>query len=319
MQVLPTQHILQNALRENSDYGFIYLNNPKVGCSTIKSNLWAGVRGKAPARDAQVHQLPGSPFANVLPEPEAAKRAFVFTFVRNPFQRLVSAYLNKVESRTDQVWNGFASRRGLDPTAKVGFDQFVEVICGHPPEDNDPHWRPQHFNALYPLVTPNVVADLESLDALLPQILTRIFGVAAPVMSQRRSHSTLARASWRSYFADAGTWARVRRVYEADCAAFGYADTLDADAKSSALPRQSDQDHAGLARLAAYVQAEPGAQVAALNGLTDAALQDWVLGQRMRRPRLHQTTLDTLMQRHAAQIAGSAYLRKVVAGLAAQG
>lgn len=313
MQTLPTQHILQNALRENTAHGFIYLNNPKVGCSTIKGTLWTGVRGHPPK--GPVHQVEGSPFANVLPEPAVAQRAFVFTFVRNPFQRVVSAYLNKVEARQDSVWQGFASKRGLDPQAKVSFDQFVEVICSHPPEENDPHWRPQHFNALYPLVTPNLVADLDSLDVLLPQILTRLFGTAAPVMAQRRSHNTAARASWRSYFADAGTWARARRFYEGDCAAFGYADTLDADAKSTALPRLSDRDHHGLARLAAYLQAGPGAQATALNAVTDPALQDWVLAQRLRRPRLHKTTLEALLQQHAAQIAGSAYLRKVVAGV----
>lgn len=315
IQTLPTRRILQNALRGHAGHGFIYLNNPKVGCSTIKSSLWAGVRGTPPGRQDDVHVLEGSPFAADLPAPEAARGALVFTFVRNPYQRLVSAWLNKVQIRKDRVWAGFATRRGLDPEAEVSFDHFVEIICALPPEENDPHWRPQHLNALYPLVTPNLVADLDSLDALLPQVLTRIFGAAAPAVAQRRLHGTGARASWRGQFGSAETRARVQAFYAGDCAAYGYAVEIDADA-GPALPRWSDAGHDGLAALARYLQAEPGAEAAALRGLEAAdqtgALRDWMLGQRLRRPRLHQTTRAALLRDHGDRIAGSAHLRAVV-------
>lgn len=39
MQTLPTGHILPSAIRENSQHGFLSLNNPKVGCSSFKSIL----------------------------------------------------------------------------------------------------------------------------------------------------------------------------------------------------------------------------------------------------------------------------------------
>ena len=317
MQVLPTQHIVQNALRGNSTHGFIYLNNPKVGCSTIKSSLWTGVRGKPPGQDQSVHVLEGSPFANTLPEPSVVAQAFVFTFVRNPYERLVSAYLDKVKHRSDNVWRGFATRRGLDPEAEVSFDRFVALIASQPVEENDPHWRPQHLNTLYPFVIPNLLADLDSVDKLLPQVLARIFGASPPAVATRQSHATTARATWRSFYDDGDTLALVERVYENDFNAYGYKMDIQAEPVATALPRQSEHSHPGVARLAHYQRVEPAAQFAALNELaagdTAGVLRDWVLGQRLRRPKLHQTTLRGLLQDNAMQIAASAYLRKVVA------
>jgi hypothetical protein len=318
MQALPTAHVLKTALRINAEYGFLYLNNPKVGCSTIKTSLWKGVRGKAPSKQEQVHVLEGSPFENEMAEPAIMQRAFVFTFVRNPFQRLVSAYLNKVELRADTVWHGFATKRGLDPEAPVSFDEFVEIITNSPPEQNDPHWRPQHLNALYPLVTPNLVAELESLNDLLPGIMTRLFGPNAPQMAQQTSHKTAAKQSWRSYFGDAGTVARARQFFVGDFEAFGYRDAVEGESRSGSMPRMSDNDHPELARLAAYLRAAPEDQSATLNAMTEPSLQDWALGQRLLRPRLHQTTLPALLQTHAGEIAASPYLRRVAATVQAK-
>ncbi len=312
---MPTQRILQNAVRRSPAHGFIYLNNPKVGCSTIKTNLWAGVWGAPPGRHEDVHGLDGTPFVNDLPDPEAVRGAFIFTFVRNPFQRLVSAYLNKVQVRKDRVWQRYALRRGLDPEAEVSFDRFVEIVCSHLPEDNDQHWRPQHLNALYPLVTPNLVADLDSLDALLPGILARIFGAAAPVVAQRRSHSTGARVSWQSHFISPETRARAETYYTGDCAAFGYAGEIDGNL-GAVPPRWSEGGHDGLALLARYLQAGPGSTATALGALEVAdgagVLADWALSQRLRRPKVHEVSRHRLLRDHGARIAGSAYLRAVV-------
>jgi hypothetical protein len=317
-QCLATPRILLNAIRENAAHGVIYLNNPKVGCSTVKATLWRALTGAVPTDKGGEHRVEGSPFSVDLADPDAVERAFIFTFVRNPYERIVSAYLNKVAAQKDKLWHSFAAKRGLNPEDEVSFDGFVKIIADTDLEDNDPHWRPQYLNTMYPFVRPNLIGDLNSLDDLLPQVLTRVFGQAAPDVASRQRHSTSAKTSWRSFFENPVTLKLVREVYGPDFALFGYSKDLAAPTGSTRMPLWSDAPHIGLARLARYLNAPVSEQFATLNALQaadrDGVLSDWILTQRMRRPRVHQTTVPRLVQENAAQIGGgTALLRKAVA------
>ncbi len=317
MQTALLARITGQAFRENREHGFIYLNNPKVGCSTIKRSLGGAIADRGLAdHGVNVHELEGSPFHNKLADPDAAQRAFIFTFVRNPFHRIVSAYLNKVKLRTDQVWSGFAGQHGLNPGAEVSFDAFVEILAGVQPEEQDPHWRPQHLNLLHPFVRPNLIGDLEALDRLLPEVLDRLFPGRARVEPVHMNKTT-ARQVWSELLADKATLGRVVDIYAGDFAAYGYAPSLTADPARREPVNRSEHEHVGLARAAAYLMAQGPERFAALNALERAdpegALRDWILLQRLRNPRVHRTSLDALTQAHAAQIAaGPAYLRKAV-------
>ena len=318
IQCLATSRILGNAIRENAAHGVIYLNNPKVGCSTVKATLWRAITGSGPATKGGVHKVEGSPFSIDMADPDTVQTAFVFTFVRNPYERIVSAYLNKVAAHKEKLWQTFATKRGLNPDDAVTFDGFVEMIANTDPEENDPHWRPQYLNTMYPFVRPNLIGDLSSLDDLLPQVLTRVFGDAAPDVASRQRHSTSAKTSWRSFFENSVTLERVRSLYGPDFELFGYSRDLDAPTTSTRLPLWSDTPHIGLARLAVYLNAPLTEQFATLNALEtadmDGVLSDWILAQRMRRPRIHQTPVRKLKQENADQIgAGTALLRKAVA------
>jgi len=205
VQTLPTARILHNSIRENRDHGFIYLNNPKVGCSTVKSALWQAVTGEKAVQGA--HAVEGSPFNAKLADAAFAERAFIFTFVRNPYHRVVSAYLNKAIARHNQGWKAFASQHGVGGTGLVSFDSFVEALAAVPAELHDPHWRPQYLNTLYPFVKPNLIADLGAMDSQMPDILARLFPGTTPAAPGKRKGNLTSRAReiWRTQFADAGT------------------------------------------------------------------------------------------------------------------
>jgi hypothetical protein len=174
-QTILSPWLLQQALRVNLDHGVIYLNNPKSGCTTVKTGLWLALQGQAPPLGSPlVHTTVNSPLSKALTDADAARRAFVFSFERNPLQRLVSAYLDKVVARRDSIWTEFATRFGADPVQAPSFDGFVEVLSGVPPELQNPHWRAQHLNILYPFVRPNLLADLGALRRELPVVLGRL-------------------------------------------------------------------------------------------------------------------------------------------------
>lgn len=316
VQTLPTARILHNTIRENRDHGFIYLNNPRVGCSNVKSVLWQAITGEKPAQGA--HVLDGSPFNAKMADAAFAERAFIFTFVRNPYHRVVSAYLNKVIARHNQGWKAFASHHGLAGTGLVSFDSFVEALAAVPPELHDPQWRPQYLNTLYPFVKPNLIADLGAMDSQMPAILARLFPGKPAGEPGMRKHdlNTRARMIWRTQLADAGTRKRVQDIYGADFEAFGYRTDLAADPDPIHGPRLSAHGHEGLGRLAAYLSADGPGKATALRmleqGDSTGALTDWVLAQRLRLLASNRDRTAVMLTTHAAQIAaGPNYLQRI--------
>jgi hypothetical protein len=319
LQTLLFPRLVQQALRVNLDHGVIYLNNPKAGCSTVKTGLWLALQGRAPPPGSPlVHKTDNSPLSKALNDADAARRAFVFTFVRNPLQRLVSAYLDKLVARRDTIWTEFATRHGADPVRAPSFDGFVEVLSGVAPEEQNPHWRAQHLNILYPFVRPNLLADLGALRRELPAVLRRVSTRQVAEIPPSPHHMGAA-AVWTDYYRDPATLRRAVDLYPGDFDAFSYAPSLTADPGGTMGVVRSEHGHEGLARMVDLFNVPGPKRARELTALeaadVDGTLSDWILAQRLRAPFHHQTTRQQLLQDHAAQIAaGPAYLRRIVEG-----
>jgi hypothetical protein len=315
IQTFPILRLAQQALRVNLDHGVIYLQNLKAGCTMVKAGLWYGVRGKAPPLGSRaLHLTEDSPLSCNLTDRAAARQAFVFSFVRNPLMRLVSAYLDKLVARRDGIWDQCAPRYGVDPALPLSFDAFVEVLSGVPPEEHNPHWRAQHLNILYPFVRPNLLADLGMLGQELPGVLGRLFPGRVAAM-EPSPHHTGAQAVWTEYYRDPATLRRAIDLYPGDFAAFSYEPTLTANPGGTMGVVRSDHQHEGLALLVDLWNVKGPKRHAELSALeaadSEGTLTDWILAQRLRAPFHHKTTRQRLLQDHAEQIAaGPAYLRR---------
>lgn len=148
--------------------------------------------------------------------------AFVFTFVRNPFSRVLSAYLDKVgrlrhQGRRFLAW---AQRHG-QPGDFLGFCRFLDAGG----LDLDMHWAPQADILCLPLGRFDFIGRVETLDRDLPKVLKRLFGARAEMPSQRRGTTTNATLQLQQIY---GPEERriIARLYRSDFELFGYAPTL---------------------------------------------------------------------------------------------
>lgn len=323
--------ILNDAIRANKAANIVYLNNPKVGCSTIKLNLWTILSPGNPPEGRDVHNIKGSPFETDIRAVRWAAHANIFTFVRNPFVRVVSAYLDKVGgSRKNSAWVTFAERYKLDQFAPLPFDEFIRLISEDAPEDLDRHWRPQHLNILYPFVMPNALGKLERMDSELPEILNTFLGVR-PEMKRRDGHATSARESFKDYYTSTETADRVRALYAKDFAYFGYSTDLDAPTAGEDSPPLSAHEHPRLGALST-LHSQPDRARTILTRLSsmideapetkgDAYTRAWVLHTRLSQPvegaRQSQSSLDLVRNGIDDVLAGPEFLRRSAAQIAA--
>lgn len=138
----------------------VYIVVPKTGCTSAKK-FFSNYYGWKEAFN--VHDPLSEIYEHVIRDDllqEKYRPYFIFTFVRNPFSRLYSAYKSKL-----RVSDGAAKRNNRAPSRrntpnwidgvpprlyKMGirkehnFKEFVEIVCATPDTHSDPHVKSQY-------------------------------------------------------------------------------------------------------------------------------------------------------------------------------
>ena len=213
---------------------YIYVQNWKCASSTVRSTLWAAEHrlGLAGPPENPHRPSPASPFVDDPARWEHADRTFVFTIVRNPFVRVLSAYLDKIKLHRDRkVWAPFARRHGLGDRVP-DFAEFLRLVAGTPVDEMDPHWRPQSCTLLPGIIPYDHVGALETIERDLPAILTSIFPGGTAIRRHVR-HVTESAEKLGAYFGPEQL-RLARSIYERDFVELGYGDDLDDLARRTA-------------------------------------------------------------------------------------
>ena len=253
---------LEQGIRANAEHNFIYLNNPKAACGSVKLNFWANITGTPPRQVLRnLHNVHKSPFCNRVSELDWAENACVFTIVRNPFTRIVSAYMDKIAQPGKRVRRDFDARYGIKDTRHVPFGEFVDLICDDIPAQLDHHWRPQHINVLENLVQPNFVGTLETIGRDLPMVLGHVLGQGTKPVEASQRHKTNASSSYLDVLSGAETVRKLCSLYARDFEVYGYTPEGTAPIQSANSAAWTSARHPKLVELARARHVTKGANI----------------------------------------------------------
>jgi Sulfotransferase family len=239
--------LLLGHVHYSNRYRYLYVDTPKVASSTIKYTLHCAELGKqaitrnvVPARYGysrfllDIHDQRKSPLrwpgdAHELQQFLRTSR-FTFCFVRNPFSRVLSAYLDKIIGNVERrnlfldKLDGAGAHRHRD----VSFVEFLELIHRQAPEVMDPHWRPQHLH-LHGVMAYDFMGSFERFQDDFRAVLTAIDPTFPKRAATVDEHGSRASSAGRilQYYADKRAVQLVSEIYAQDFALFGYSMVTD--------------------------------------------------------------------------------------------
>lgn len=159
---------------------YIFIATPKVANSTLRNILFQIALEDTPFTVGNIYDRLESPllspyqlgeglFNEILEDP-----AFTtFGFVRDPYTRLLSAYLDRV-CRPTVTRRRLLAEMGLNLKEHIEFQEFINYVCSQSDERNDPHWRPQNRALLSETVTLDFIGRFEKFGEDALDILSKV-------------------------------------------------------------------------------------------------------------------------------------------------
>ena len=206
----------------------IYIENAKVGCSTIKAAMFPGLKSQG----MDIHEYL-RPLARYNLK-GMDKDYTVFTVVRNPLDRIVSCFTDKVKRSAEDkgeksifdlffyklVFFIFSGKkyRGENTT----FEDFVYIISRVPDWISDRHFRSQSSSLCSEDI---VVLKLETLESDCDKMLEKNNIHISNVSINKSSVNT----DWRFFFKDEKTLNLAIKRYAKDFQNFQYEIPLSLD------------------------------------------------------------------------------------------
>lgn len=208
---------------------FFYAEVPKVACSTIKRMLICAEYGeKVDFGDFEfIHYREFTPLLTIrqigsLDRFFARQDVVKFSFVRNPYTRLLSCYLDKIVGNAGQK-NQISIQLGYGDGSDqpISFEEFVDAILVQAPMHMDPHWRIQYDQTFHQGINYDFIGRFERLEEDLRHVISLIGIDFDRYYEVTRPHITGANEKLKQYYTPA-IQEKVYQKYKLDFETFGY-------------------------------------------------------------------------------------------------
>jgi hypothetical protein len=237
MQALMPPRQINEAILISLRNNFVFTRVSKVANSSLKHLVYSMEKPawSRPIRDNLIHDSLYGPVIRpdmlglaspILHEALFSDSFYRFTFVRNPYAKVLSAYLDRYMAKdsslrrlvnTSAVRNGWMSSADED----VSFSMFLRAIAETNPRHMEVHISPQYVQTMIDLVTYSYVGAFETLAEDTRHVAKRLWGKDDAALGFKSPSRTDATSRLLEIYTDADI-ALVNRVYERDFETFGY-------------------------------------------------------------------------------------------------
>lgn len=217
----------------SNQHGFIYIRIPKAANSTITKTLAAHFMDidEDEIRNDKTGDITKKKFQSFfrtkcLTSTEALKRFFIFSFFRNPYARLLSAYLDKIRAGNDkELFHWVAETMGFTRTEDMDFLDFIRFLEQGNLNKNA-HWAPQIKLCPLPVNKLHFTGKVENLEHDLPQLIDTLGGKGTFTKIFSHSENRQSADNNISDFYNDNLAKRVYKLYKKDFDALDYSPDL---------------------------------------------------------------------------------------------
>jgi hypothetical protein len=215
----------------SEEFGFIFFNNPKAGCSTTKAtlNLACAKRLGVRLEYRQMHdvhtrahnilktprQIGARQFERMVADPKVVR----FCFLREPVSRVASAYASKFRGNSPQRQrlNEFLKRPADYSWPDI--NEFASALASDDAvRDLDPLWRLQYRQVCAGDVAHTFVGFQEDLEAGLRKVAGMVFGDDVLDIFDVREHfrHNVSKSEMQKQLLTPDSLRSIRQAYAAD-------------------------------------------------------------------------------------------------------
>lgn len=219
---------------------YVYIEVPKAACTTIKSTLSKFELGALATQwDAQgapgrrVHRgIFESPFIkpyqidhDMLQHILTGPDFFKFTFVRSPYSRTLSCYLDKVVKKApiDEHIRQSITKNSAG-TSEVSYLDFLKAISSMSTYDMNSHYRPQYQQTFGDTIKFDFIGKQENFAQDFKR-LREMIGCPETCYSIANRHKTNASLSTSDYYSEEAAQL-TEKIYQQDFRHFNYNKSL---------------------------------------------------------------------------------------------
>lgn len=239
--------LIGNELLVCEKYKLLYASCSKNACSTVKAFL-ASLTKDADFSNASPHHKHLTSLRGITDfKKERAydmlfgDSAFRFTISRNPYDRAISCFLNRVDNlgletydnaefaaetfKKNRVqilrWKISKNKEAVQDNRKIDFSDFIEFICQQDFRDMDRHWASQ-ADSLHPeLINYDYIGKVETLEHDLRMIMD-INHIKAPESWYKKRLNTSFKKAQRDKFFNDELQLIFLQKFKKDFDTFGY-------------------------------------------------------------------------------------------------
>ncbi|SHI05423.1 sulfotransferase family 2 domain-containing protein [Ferrimonas marina] len=187
-----------------------FLSNPKVACTSIKESMLGFKSGK------EVHK-------RIYFDYPTNSDIELFGLTRHPYTRALSCFNNKIgPNKDDNVWLAFCKRHRLDPSKKISFDEYLDILLSKSTWiGEDPHVRPQVLNLHSRFIKPTFIGRLEKMDEVIQYLSAHGINYEAGGQRTQSNKSVEELTSEQKN--------KLKKLYKKDFSEFGYTESVNID------------------------------------------------------------------------------------------